>query len=287
MVVAGKNQLPDGSTRQHWLQQAYPDSQVRLIKDIYDDDNSQAWADYTVKLLGRAPDIVFTSETYGDPWARLMGSEHMLVDLERKAFPISATQVRANALKNWRYLDPHVRAYYAKRVVVVGAESSGKTTLVKALAKHYKTSWVPEYGRFYTYGKITSEPGAAWDSSEFVFIAAEQNRLEDKLAEYSNKLLICDTDALETALWHEQYMGSWSKAVEAQFAQRNYGLYLLADHQIPYEKDDIRVGKASQVKMHQRFIEVLEHYNRPHMLVSGSPAERLKQAIKACDGLLD
>jgi len=286
MVVEKKGQQPDGPTRVRWLKAVHPDVDIRLIEDIYDDDNSQAWADYSIKLLGRAPDIVFTSENYGDTWARLMGSGHMLVDLERKVVPVSASMVRANPLEKWEFLDPPVRANYAKRVVVAGAESTGKTTLVKALAKHYATSWVPEYGRMYTYGKVTSSPGAEWDSSEFSFIAGEQNRLEDKLAGYSNKLLICDTDSLATAIWHEQFMGSWSKAVEKLFAERTYSLYLLTDYNIPHEQDDIRVGGTSRQTMHQRFVQLLEKHQRPYKLVSGTPEERLKQAIRECDGLL-
>ena len=37
-----------------------------------------------------------------------------------------------------------------KRVAIVGAESTGKTTLATALAEHYRTAWVPEFGRLYT-----------------------------------------------------------------------------------------------------------------------------------------
>ncbi|HEX7259329.1 MAG TPA: AAA family ATPase [Candidatus Saccharimonadia bacterium] len=286
MVVEGKNQHPDGSTRMQWLKTAHPDVEVRLIEDIYDDDNSQAWAAYTMKLLGRSPDIVFTSETYGDPWARAMGSEHMLVDLERKVVPISASMVRSDPLKKWQFLDPPVRAHYGKRVVIVGAESTGKTTLATALADHYKTSWVPEYGRMYTGGKITSEAGAEWESEEFRFIAEEQNRLEDMLAGYSNKLLICDTDAVATAVWHEHYMKSWSKEVEALYENRDNAFYLVTDYHIPYKQDSIRVGEDSRSLMHERFVELLDKLGRPYVVISGTPEERLKQAVTQCDAVL-
>ncbi len=286
MVVAGKGQQPDGNTRAAWLSKVHPDVDMRVIEDIYDDDNSQAWADYSVKLLGRAPDIVFTSESYGDPWAQLMGSEHMLVDLERRVVPVSATRVRANPLEEWQFLDPPARAYYTKRVVVVGAESTGKTTLVEALASHYKTSWAPEYGRMYTYGKPASGPGSEWDSEEFRFIAEEQNQLEDMLAGYSNKLLLCDTDALATALWHEVYLGSWSKEVEKLFLKMSYALYLVTDYDTPHVQDEIRVGEGSREAMHHRFIQLLEKYQRPYKVISGSPEERLEQAVQACDNVL-
>ena len=57
-----------------------------------------------------------------------------------------------------------------KRVVIIGAESTGKTTLARALAEHYKTPWVPEFGRFYTEARQPS--WAPWRSDEFTLIAA-------------------------------------------------------------------------------------------------------------------
>jgi nicotinamide riboside kinase len=78
-----------------------------------------------------------------------MGSTHVAVDPARAAVPCSGTQVRANPFAWWDFLAPCVRAYFAVRVVLIGAESTGKTTLAQALAAHYHTTWVPEYGRTY------------------------------------------------------------------------------------------------------------------------------------------
>ncbi len=286
LVVDSRGQQPPGMVREQWLKQAYPEATVRLVDDIYEDNNSKAWADYTIKLLGKAPDIVFTSETYGDRWAGFMESQHMLVDLERKTVPISGTKVRHNPMESWQFLDTNVRSYYAKRIALVGADSTGTTTLTKALAEHYQTSWAPEYGRMYTHGKVTSKPGAAWDSQELAFIAAEQNRLEDRLAGYSNKLFFCDTDSFTTALWHEQLLGSWSPEIERLFINRRYELYLLTDIAIPYKQDEIRVGENIRHTMHKRFMTLLEQYHKPYQLISGTPAERLAKAVELCDALL-
>ena len=66
-----------------------------------------------------------------------------------------------------------------KRVLIVGAESTGKTTLAVALAEHYQTTWVPEFGRFYT--EARRPRGEWWTSDEFTFIATEQVRMEDAM----------------------------------------------------------------------------------------------------------
>src|SRR4051794_10710127 len=98
------------------------------------------------------------------------------------------------------------------RVVLTGAESTGKTTTARALAERYRTRWIPEYGRIYT--EWFHEPSDRWESNEFVHIARVQNELEDTVAPLVETLLLCDTDSLLTALWHERYLGRASYEVE-------------------------------------------------------------------------
>jgi NadR type nicotinamide-nucleotide adenylyltransferase len=136
-----------GHVRAQWIKELYPDVEVRLVPDTLSDDDTQGWATYTLRVLGKAPEIVFTSEDYGEPYAKAMGSKHYLVDKHRVHIPVSGTKVRNDAFANWLFLAPPVRAYFAKRIVVLGAESTGTTTLSRTLAKHFSTAWVPEYGR--------------------------------------------------------------------------------------------------------------------------------------------
>ena len=87
-----------------------------------------------------------------------------------------------------------IPAHAVKRVVIIGSESSGTTTLARALAEHYHTTWVPEFGRTYSEGRQSC--GQPWRSDEFTFIAIEQARMEDALATMANEVLMCDTDRL-------------------------------------------------------------------------------------------
>ncbi|HEX5455964.1 MAG TPA: nicotinate-nucleotide adenylyltransferase, partial [Candidatus Saccharimonadales bacterium] len=91
---------------------AYPQAKAILVDDIYKDGDHQAWADFTIKTLGYVPDIVFSSEEYGEPWSKAMGSKHMLVDLQRKNVPISAAQIRKNPAAKQEYINSEVRDYY-------------------------------------------------------------------------------------------------------------------------------------------------------------------------------
>jgi NadR type nicotinamide-nucleotide adenylyltransferase len=171
-----------------------------------------------------------------------------------------------------------------RRVGIVGAESTGKTTLAVALAEHYQTTWVPEFGRLYT--EARRPRGELWRSDEFTFIAMEQARIEDALARIANQVLICDTDPFATAIWHERYLGTPSPDVQAVAAGRRYDLYILTDVDTPFVPDDIRDGESIREWMHKRFVDELSRMGIPVLLVSGPHEQRLAAAITRVDQML-
>ena len=150
LVCDRPEHLIPGKLRANWLRKEHPNITIRVIKDQLDDLDSSGWAKLALKEMNGSIDIVFTSESYGEPWAKAIGCDHKLIDINRATFPCSGTAVRMNPYSKWEFLSDPVKAYFAFRVCVVGAESTGKTTLSKALAKYFSTKWVPEYGRQYT-----------------------------------------------------------------------------------------------------------------------------------------
>ena len=150
IVCDEDGQTISGETRAAWLREIHPDATVLVVRSPLADDDSAGWARSTIEWLGHVPEAAFTSEAYGDAYARHMGSTHVSVDADRRTVPISASAIRGNPLQYLDYLEPCVRAHFVKRVVVIGAESTGTTTLAMALAEHYQTAWVPEFGRLYT-----------------------------------------------------------------------------------------------------------------------------------------
>lgn len=285
LVCDTPGQSISAATRAGWLREVHPAADVRVIPDIMNDDDSVAWAAHTIAFLGAAPDAVFTSEDYGEPYARAMGCRHVLVDKARIAFPVSGTAVRRDPFANWRFLEPPVRAHFAKRVCVLGAESTGTTTLARDLAARYRTVWVPEYGRFYSEGKYSAD-GHSWTSEEFTHIARTQAEAEDRLARDANKVVICDTDPFATTIWHERYMGRPSDEVRAIADARRYDLYILTGDEIPFVQDGLRDGEGMRHAMHRRFEEALRESGRPHVVVRGTREERLEQAVALVDRLL-
>jgi len=174
-----------------------------------------------------------------------------------------------------------------KRVVIVGAESTGKTTLARELAEHFETVWVPEYGREYTETSVGREAffHYQWSDEEFLHIAHKQVLIEDQLAKTANRVLICDTDVLATCIWQERYMGHCSPEVASLANQRRYDLYLLTDCDIPFMQDGLRDGEHLRQWMTQRFRDELGRRQLPWTLVYGSHEQRLRHAIEAVEKL--
>ena len=275
---------PPAALRAAWLREIHPAATVWRIDDRYDADDSAVWASVCRQLLGFTPDVVFTSEAYGDRFAACFGCKHVLVDQARTAVPVSGTAVRADPLGRWDYLEPPVRGHYAKRVVLIGAESTGKTTLASDLAAALDTSWVPEYGREYWEHKMARGEPNTWRGEEFAEIAREQCRREDAAARLCNRVRVCDTDAVATRVWHHRYMGGWSPAVDAiAAAHRRPDLYLLTDIDTPFEQDGTRDGEHIRGWMHQKFVEQLTAHRLPFIEVKGSPAHRVAVAAAAVE----
>lgn len=272
--------------RAAWLREIHPDVTV-LTKtyDGLDENDSPLWARLARQWLGYTPDVVFTSEDYGERWAGYLGCDHVLVDRARAAMPISGTQVRADPFAAWEYLEPCVRAYFVRRICLVGAESTGTTTLAQDLARHYGTVWVPEYGRTYYEQKLRAGD-LTWRTEEFNHIATEQARQEDDLARRANRYLFCDTDPLATTIWHRHYLGFASPEVEAIAVARDYPLYLLTNSDIPLVQDGFRDDDlAARQNMHDTFVAELTRRGRRFVLISGAQEERVRAAVGAIEAL--
>ncbi|MFC6020192.1 AAA family ATPase [Plantactinospora solaniradicis] len=297
-----RESIPLGS-RLDWLRETHAaDPHVRFV-GRYDDHpvdyaDPAAWeahcAVFREAVGGIRVDAVFSSEAYGAELARRFDAVNVLVDPDRAAVPVSGSAVRADPVAHWELLGPPVRAWFVRRVVVVGAESTGTTTIAEALAGHYRTAWVPEYGRELTADKLARlrqvKPEATvfdveWDRADFLSVVREQRAAEDAAARRSGPLLFCDTDARATAVWEERYLGSASPQVRA--AARRPDLYLLTDHRgVPFHDDGLRDGEHLREWMTGRFREVLADSGVPVIELTGPHPERLRAAVRACDALL-
>lgn len=295
--------------RLRWLREVHAASPVRFVGVVDDHPvdygSPRAWqahCDVFQAAVADRVDAVFSSEDYGPELARRFRAAHVCVDAARATVPVSGTAVRADPVAHWHHLASPVRAWFTRRVVVVGAESSGTTTLARALAEALRarggvwsaTRWVPEYGRELTARKLAAlrvtDPAAtvsdiSWSAADFIEVAQAQNAAEDLAARDGAPILVCDTDARATAIWQERYLRVVSAQVRA--AARTPALYLLTDHAgVPFEADGLRDGERLRGWMTERFRTELSAVGAPVVEVSGPPAARLAAALDACDALL-
>ena len=172
------------------------------------------------------------------------------------------------------------------KVVLFGPESTGKTTLSQQLARYYNSVWVPEYAREYLQNKWNNERKTC-ESSDLLPIAKGQMKLENKLAQKTDTVLICDTDLLETKVYSEAYyLGTCDPLLEKYALQNTYHLYFLTYIDTPWEADDLRDKPEEREAMFQAFEQALIVNSRPYVLLKGSLKERLETAVKHIDNLL-
>jgi NadR type nicotinamide-nucleotide adenylyltransferase len=289
IVCDNPNQLPSADVRASWIQSLHPDADVIITPDDIPNE-SEPWAKRTVEILGRSPDFVFTSEDYGPVYAEFMDSEHRMFDRNRDMFPISGTALRSDLVANWDYLVGPVKAHYAKRIVVLGVDSSGTTTLANDLAHKYGTICVPEYGRMlWEYKRdVLGDPGD-WATSDFEQVAYMQNAMEEECAAQSrNGLLICDTDSLATHVWHKRYLGYYSAAVmEIVKSKKRVDLYILTRPEFGFIQDGTREeNEGSRMAMHRWFLNVIDRFGVPCISVHGNYQQRLEKSVRAIDPIV-
>lgn len=173
------------------------------------------------------------------------------------------------------------------KVVLYGPESTGKTTLAGALAKHYNTLWVPEYMREFLQQK--------WDLKkqkctphDLMPIALGQMNLENKLANDANKLLFCDTDLLELKVYSEIYYDGFCPPKIAKAAVQNqYNFYILMYIDTIWEEDDLRDKPGEREALFSIFENALKNAKRPYAILKGNKEHRIKEAIQLVDDLVN
>ncbi|MFD2568426.1 AAA family ATPase [Pseudotenacibaculum haliotis] len=172
------------------------------------------------------------------------------------------------------------------KVVLFGPESTGKTTLSIQLAKHYNTVWVEEYARPYLQ-KVWNQERRTCETKDILPIAYGQIALENRLAKRADKILICDTDLLETKVYSEEYYGGFvDPLLEEAAVENSYDLYFLTYIDTPWVEDDLRDRPDQRLEMFNAFKNALKKYNRPYVLLKGDKETRLQTAVEAIDKIL-
>lgn len=176
-----------------------------------------------------------------------------------------------------------------QKIVVLGPESTGKSTLCEALAKHYQTVWIQEYAREYL-----SAHGTNYTYDDLLKIAKGQinneetaiKRFQDQVAEgletKEQLKLIIDTDMYVMKVWSEYVFNNCHPFILEQINQRSYDLYLLCDIDLPWAADEMREypNEQPRIELFTIYKELLINQNTPWGIVSGAGLQRTQNAIQ-------
>ncbi len=170
------------------------------------------------------------------------------------------------------------------RIALFGPESTGKTTLAKQLAEHYKTAWVPEFARDYLQKKW-DKTAQICDINDMLSIAIGQIKQENELLSIANKYIFCDTNVLVTKVFSELNYGLCDALIEKAAQNHQYDLFLLTDINVPWEKDDLRDKPEGRKSVFAVFKQTLIDSKKPFITLSGDNNSRLNKAITVINDL--
>lgn len=292
IILCYTNEEPiDGATRTKWLYSCFGNcNDVSIIPYSYNEKDlpntsvssrevSQKWAAVLKDLVPDATHI-FSSEPYGDYVAEFMNIDHVMYDQARADHPVSGSSIRKDPFLYWDLIAPPAREYFLFKVVVLGTESTGKSTLVERLANHYKTGFVPEMAREI----IEKTEECRYD--HLVAIANLHATTILQKIPSGNKLIFADTD-LNITKSYSTFLFKRNLVVDDWVEKANhFNLYLFLEPDCEYVQDGTRLSEIERNRLSQHHKETLQDAGVSFVSIGGDWEERFQQAIVIIDRIL-
>lgn len=289
----------DVERRRQWLAARFPEHECWVIDDASltltcrrsgivprliplntaEDAIQQDWLAWLLGVvLQRKPDAMFCSEDYGPSCAetlsRMLGTKvaTVVVDRERVHVPICASAIRRLPEIARLWTAPEVAAAFIRRIVLLGGESSGKTTLAAALAERLNTCWVAEYGR-----ELWEAQGGL-EESDLLKIAREQIRREEAVMPSARSWVVCDTSPLTTYGYAGWMFGRIDPEL-SRLARRRYDATVLCEPDFDFVQDGTRRDESFRTRQHDWYCQQLREKNTPWLAVGGSTDQRVESVV--------
>lgn len=257
-----------------------------VSKEVYNTDYYWEKGARDIKnAIGKPIDAVFCGSDYlgTNRFESLYCPESEVIYFDRAEVPVSSTDIRGWASKYWDYVPTVCRDYYARKILVVGSESTGKSTLVQNLALAYNTNFVAEYGR------VTCD----YAGGEGFMIADDfyENLLRQRLhimdaAKQSNRLLFVDTDALTTLFYSRFLLGVGNesevceKMASAIHQMTHWDMVLFLEPDVDFVQDGTRNEniKAEREKYSDMLLQAFEEHGAEVIRIGGTYLNRFESA---------
>lgn len=237
----------------------YPNVYVHDFEEIWKKETGELYSNEEIweqgsnaikELVGKPITHVLSSESSYEKYFKMCYGEeveHVVVDEPRKLVNVSATRIRENgAMVEWDYLVPASKPFFAKKVAVVGVESTGKSTMVKQLSEHYNTTYVKEHGR-----TVSEEIGNGSDllgREHYYEIVYGHKYHEYEQLKHVNKIMFIDSEAVVSQYYAEMYLGEHLELIDAVIATQDYDMYLYLEPDVKWVADGYRTFSDSTVR---------------------------------------
>lgn len=330
-----KKEIPNALIRKKWIEEIYKNYQE--LKDVITGDlssfNLERVKGFMHQTIFKLLPSSIESKEYKEMFNTLYSSErqgriflnaYLGITKNPIQYSFSKFEDFKIELQNGKFqsskknflddLIPISMIYYIPRIVLLGPESCGKTTLVKKLAEHYKTSWVKEYGHEYCEIKLAEQQkkeikekenekeqeqdqdqerdiSYEWNDEDFIKISTKQSEMENECAVKANQFLICDTDSFATNIWYERYMKKKLDALEDIHRKHTQNVsliyyFLFSPKYVPFIQDGTRDGEKIREWMFNLFKERLTEENKIFFIIEGNYEEMEHEMKKKIEELL-
>lgn len=291
LVCASDTETLEGSIRKNWIDKTFPENEnieVRVFdyseselpnSSVSSQEISKKWSVIFKKQL---PDyeLVVTSEEYGNYVAEFMGITHLSYDEGKELFHVSATAIRSNLVSSWNYLPDSVKSDLAIKIVILGTESTGKTTLTAKLIAHYGCAGVQEVGR------ELIENSNSFQFDDLHLVTSEHSKRIEKASIGGSPLVIIDTDVHITMSYTRFIFNKQLEIDEQIYKSNKADLYLYLNNDVEFVQDGTRLSEEDRNLLDVSHREILGEFGIPFIEISGDWDERYTNAVTEINRLI-
>jgi HTH-type transcriptional repressor of NAD biosynthesis genes len=240
---------------------------------------SQIWASKFREILPYF-DVLITSEKYGEYLAEHLEIPHILFDENRKKHAISSSMIRQNPIQHWHYITDAAKPYFQKKVVLLGTESVGKSTLCNTLAHYFDANLVTETGQEI----IDNAPNFA--KSDLESIIEQHNDKIRKNQKKAQPLMIMDTDIHITQSHAKYTLGEYLDVSPKTYKLQRANLYLFLNNDVPFIEENYHVTKKMRDELDKSHRQTLKYFRIHYHEINGNWSGRLNKAVKLIEQMM-
>ncbi len=210
-----------------------------------------------------------------------MKMQHIAFDIHKQLFPVSASAVRKDIFANWAFLPDSVKPDFAIKVVLLGTESTGKTTLTERLEKYFNCSSVKEAGR------DLIDNSNSFEFDDLYLVAAEHAKLIDKAVLEKSPLIIIDTDIHITKSFANFIFDKTLEVDSKIFNSNKANLYLYLNNDVEYVQDGTRLSKSDRDLLDLSHRRILHQNNIDIIEIAGNWEQRFDKAVTSIKQMIE